>query len=52
VNTPDLGLTASRLLDHSHDRELAVESALNFAAQRISFNAIQQALEQLFHCFG
>ena len=52
VNTPDLGLTASRLLDHSHDRELAVESALNFAAQRISFNAIQQSLEQLFHCFG
>jgi hypothetical protein len=45
-------LTASRLLDHSHDREMAVESALNLAGQRISFNAVQQSLEQLFHCFG
>lgn len=52
VNTPDLALTASRLLDHSHDREMAVESALNLAGQRISFNAVQQSLEQLFHCFG
>jgi hypothetical protein len=52
ANTPDLALSASRLLDHSHDREMAVESALNLANQRISFNAVQQSLEQLFHCFG
>jgi len=50
--TPDVLYAVSRLLDHGHDRELAVEQALNIARQRLSFEVIQQSLEQLFHCFG
>lgn len=42
----------SRLLDHGHDRDIAVDRALDLARQRLSFEIIQQALEQLFHCFG
>jgi hypothetical protein len=42
----------SRLLDHGHDREQAVEDALRVARERLSFEIIQQSLEQLFHYFG
>jgi hypothetical protein len=52
TSTPDTLYAVSRLLDHGHDRELAVEQALNLAKQRLSFEVIQQSLEQLFHCFG
>ena len=52
TSTPDVLYSVSRLLDHGHDREIAVEQALEFARQRLSFAVIQQSLEQLFHCFG
>jgi hypothetical protein len=48
----DLTYTASRLLDHGHDREIAVDNAMETARQRLSFDTVQQSLEQLFHCFG
>jgi hypothetical protein len=52
TSTPDILYAVSRLLDHGHDRELAVEQAMDIARQRLSFEVIQQSLEQLFHCFG
>lgn len=52
VSASDLLHLTSRLLDHGHDRESAVDRALDLARQRISFEMIQQSLEQLFHCFG
>jgi hypothetical protein len=48
----DLLYAVSRLLDHGHDREQAVEQALQVARERLSFEIIQQSLEQLFHYFG
>lgn len=48
----ELFYTVSRMLDHGHDRELAVEQALEAARQKVSFERAQQALEQLFHYFG
>ena len=50
--TPELLYSVYRLLDHGHDRESAVEQALGLAKQRLSFEVVQQSLEQLFHCFG
>jgi hypothetical protein len=52
ASAPDLLYAVGRLLDHGHDRETAVERALEIARQRLSFQVIQQSLEQLFHCFG
>jgi hypothetical protein len=52
VNTPDLFQTASRMLDHGHDRELAVERALDVAKQLLAFPKVQQTLEELFHYLG
>ncbi len=52
TSASDLLYTASRLLDHGHERELAVVRGVDLARQRLSFEVIQQSLEQLFHCFG
>lgn len=52
TTAPDLLHLTSRMLDHGHDRDAAVEQALVLAKQRLSFEVIQQSLEQLFHCFG
>ncbi len=52
MSTPDLLYAVCRLLDHGHDRESAVDQAMVLARQRVSFEGIQQSLEQLFHCFG
>lgn len=52
TSAPDLLYAVGRLLDHGHDRESAVERAMEVAKQRLSFEVIQQSLEQLFHCFG
>jgi hypothetical protein len=52
ANINDLTYMASLMLDHSHDRESAVEKALDRSNQRLSFSAASNALEQLFHCHG
>ncbi|MEK0447671.1 MAG: hypothetical protein RLZZ399_2992 [Verrucomicrobiota bacterium] len=52
ATTPELLQTVSRLLDHGHDRDMAVESALNIANQILSFSRVQQTLEELFHYLG
>ncbi len=52
ASTPDLLYLLSRMLDHGHDREATVETGVKLAKERLSFAAIQQSLEQLFHCFG
>jgi hypothetical protein len=52
ANVPELTQIASLLLDHGHDRENAVEKAVDRATQRIGFAAASSALEQLFHCHG
>ena len=52
TSTPDLFQTASRMLDHGHDRELAVDRALDLAKQLVSFAKIEQTLEELFHYLG
>jgi hypothetical protein len=48
----DLLYGVSRLLDHGHDRDQAVDRALQIARERLSFDIVQQSLEQLFHYFG
>ena len=48
----DLLYLTQRLLDHGHDRDAAVEQGLVLARERLSFDVVQQSLEQLFHCFG
>lgn len=52
TSAPDLLYAVGRLLDHGHDRDMAVDRAMEIAKQRLSFEVIQQSLEQLFHCFG
>jgi hypothetical protein len=52
ANVNDLTQIASLLLDHGHDRERAVEQAVDRGNQRLSFSAAANALEQLFHCHG
>jgi hypothetical protein len=52
ASAADLLYAVSRLLDHGHDREQAVDEALRIARDRLSFEIIQQSLEQLFHYFG
>lgn len=49
---PDITQKASLLLDHGHDRERAVEQALDYGRQKFDFAAASNALEQLFHCYG
>ncbi|MEY5025581.1 MAG: hypothetical protein RLZZ244_1109 [Verrucomicrobiota bacterium] len=51
-STSDLLQATSRILDHGHDRELAVERALDMGRQILSFQKVQQTLEELFHYLG
>jgi hypothetical protein len=52
ANVNELTQIASLLLDHGHDRERAIEQALDRGNQRLNFSAAASALEQLFHCHG
>ncbi|MEI6714264.1 MAG: hypothetical protein WCO60_10965 [Verrucomicrobiota bacterium] len=50
--TPDLFQAASRLLDHGHDRENAVDRAMELGKHLVSFAKVEQTIEELFHYLG
>ncbi len=41
--------TVSRILDHGHERDMAVDQALEIARPLLSFEKVEQTLEGLFH---
>lgn len=52
ASTGELLQTLSRILDHGHERDEAVERALDIARPLLSMEKVEQTLEGLFHYLG